>query len=417
MDFKRDYRPQKGYCFILMPFGVKQGPDGPIDWDERYREVLEPAIKDIGMTPGRADDIYGTQSLIDRVWRGIQEAEVVVAELTGRSPNVMYEIGLAHLIGKRLVLLTMNPDDVPADLAHSVQIQYSDQGIGLLQLTRGLQANLEAARGEPLDEAMLAPLTMAKIEAVEARVEYVAPSYATVRSASNRMGFLYPEDVSYTRATRDMQRHFRVGQPLNGAFVFDADGESRYSLVAREENPWPKLISEFPDGTVFTGDVKSAPEDIGIFVSLAYGINGRIHKSELRTVSAGPLQPGDTVEAQVKRINQARRQVDLALKRVIQRGSADAVQRGSDDEDWQPYEVGTSFTGTVQRIVRDRGFMLVALPPGRTGLLNINRMSTAVRTGFEQDSIEVGAKIEVEIIEVQPGRNRILLRDAGPNPD
>ena len=417
MDFKRDYRPQKGSCFILMPFGVKQGPGGPIDWDERYREVLEPAIKDIGMTPGRADDIYGTQSLIDRVWRGIQEAEVVVAELTGRSPNVMYEIGLAHLIGKRLVLLTMSPDDVPADLAQSVQIQYSDQGIGLLQLTRELQANLEAARGEPLHEVMLTPLIAAEIEAVAARVEYVSPTYATVKSASGRMGFLYPEDVSYARVIRDMQKHFRVGQPLDGAFVFDADGESRYSLVAREENPWPKLISEFPDGTVFTGEVKSAPEDIGIFVSLAYGINGLIHKSGLRAVPGGALRPGDMVEAQVKGINQGRRQVDLSLKRVVQRRTNEAVQQGFADEDWQPYAVGTSFTGTVQRIVRDRGFMLVALPPGRTGLLNINRMLTTTRSNFEQDSIEVGTKIEVEIIEAQPGRNRILLRDAGPNPD
>src|SRR5260370_6549723 len=190
MYFKRDFRAQKGNCFILMPFGIKEGPVGQdIDWDERYREVLEPAIKAIGMVPGRADDIYGTQSLIDRVWRGIQEAEVVVAELTGRSPNVMYEIGLANLIGKRLVLLTMSKDDVPADLANSVQIMYGDQGIGLLQLTRELQANLEAARAEPLREAMLAPLTGAQVETIPAPLAQVSPTYATPDSAAGPLGF------------------------------------------------------------------------------------------------------------------------------------------------------------------------------------------------------------------------------------
>lgn len=415
MYFKRDYRPQKGSCFILMPFGVKDGPGGAIDWDERYREVLEPAIKTIGMTPGRADDIYGTQSLIDRVWRGIQEAEVVVAELTGRSPNVMYEIGLAHLIGKRLVLLTMSADDVPADLAHSVQIVYSDQGIGLLQLTRELQANLEAARAEPLHEAMLAPLSGAEVEVIPARVEYVSPMYATVRSASGRMGFLYPDDVSYTRVVRDLQRQFRVGQELNGAFVFDADGESRYSLIAGEENPWPKLISEFPDGHVFPGEVKSAPEDIGVFVALAYGVNGLIHRSELRSVPGVQLRPGDIVEARVKHINQMKRQVDLALHRVAQRVS-DAVRPETipPAKDWQDYEVGASFTGTVHRVVKDRGFLLVALPPGKTGLLNVSRMSSATRSALDQDLIAVGAELEVEIVEVQPERNRILLRDAAP---
>lgn len=418
MYFKRDFRPQKGNCFILMPFGIKEGPVGQdIDWDERYREVLEPAIKAIGMVPGRADDIYGTQSLIDRVWRGIQEAEVVVAELTGRSPNVMYEIGLANLIGKRLVLLTMSKDDVPADLANSVQIMYGDQGIGLLQLTRELQANLEAARAEPLREAMLAPLTGAEVETIPARVEYVSPTYATVKSAGGRMGFLYPEDVSYTRVVRDMQKQVRMGQQLDGAFVFDASGESRYSLVAHEDNPWPKLISEFPEGTVFTGDVRSAPEAIGIFVSLGYGINGLIHKSDLRAVPGGPIRVGDTVETQVKRINQARRQVDLALKRIVQRHAADAPPKGQSDGDWRQYTVGASFTGTVHRVVQDRGYILVALPPGRTGLLNVNRMSEATRNNFDGNAIGVGSHLEVEIVEVHPDRNRILLRDTDPDPE
>jgi small subunit ribosomal protein S1 len=418
MYFKRDFRPQKGNCFILMPFGVKEGPGGQdIDWDERYREVLEPAIKAIDMVPGRADDIYGTQSLIDRVWRGIQEAEVVVAELTGRSPNVMYEIGLANLIGKRLVLLTMSKDDVPADLANSVQIMYSDQGIGLLQLTRELQANLEAARAEPLREAMLAPLTGAEVETIPARVEYVSPMYATVKSAGGRMGFLYPEDVSYTRVIRDMQKQVRVGQQLDGAFVFDASGESRYSLVAHEDNPWPKLISEYPEGTVFTGDVKSAPEAIGIFVSLRYGINGLIHKSDLRLGPGGPIRVGDTVEAQVKRINQARRQVDLVLKRVVQRHAADAAPTRQSEGDWRQYAVGASFTGTVHRVVHDRGYILVALPPGRIGLLNVNRMSEATRNNFDANTLEAGGNLEVEIVEVHTDRNRILLRDTDPNPE
>lgn len=229
------------------------------------------------------------------------------------------------------------------------------------------------------------------------------------------MGFLYPEDVSYTRMIRDMQRHFRVGQQLDGAFVFDTDGEARYSLVAGEDNPWPKLISEFPGGKAFTGEIKSAPEEIGAFVSLAYGINGLIRRSQMRGLSGGWLQPGDLVEAEVRDISQARRQVELGLRRVVQRASVAAAspQPAELEEDWQEYEVGMSFTGTVQRVVRDRGFVLVTLPPGRTGLLNINRMSGAARSNFEQELIEVGAKIGVEIIEVQPGRNRILLRDAG----
>ncbi len=413
MYFKRDYRPQKGQCFILMPFGEKLLPDGHvIDWDERYQVVLEPAITAIGMKPGRADDIFGTQPLIDRVWRGIQEAEVVVAELTGRSPNVMYEIGLAHLIGKRLVLLTMNPDDVPADLAQSVQVRYSDDGVGLLKLSRELQANLQAAREDPLNEAMLVPLKGGEIEKVPARVEFVAPGYAMVRSQSNRMGFLRAEDVAYSKIVKDMQRQFRAGQQVDGAFVFDVEGEARYSLIADQENPWPKLIAEFPEGSSFVGEVKSAPENIGAFVVLRYGINGLIHRGGLQGLADGPLQPGDEVEAVIRQVNPPKRQVELGFRRLIQRGPADQVQQRPTDEDWKHYQPNGTFTGSIQRIAYDRGFVLIALPPGRTGLLNVSRMSPAARQRFEEESLQVGDEIGVEIVEVQPQRNRILLRDA-----
>ena len=407
MFFKRDYRPQKGQCFVLMPFGVKEVAGGgrAIDWDERYQKVLDPAIRAADMVPSRADDIFGTQPLIDRVWRGIQEAEIIVAELTGRSPNVMYEIGLAHLIGKRFVLLTMNERDVPSDLSHFVQIRYDDDGLGLLELTRNLEANLKAARTDTLHEAMLLPLIGAEAETVPATVESVSPAYVTVRSANGRMGFLYPEDVTYSRHLNDLQRHFRTGQALKGTFVYDIDGDSRYSLVAHQDNPWPKLVTERPEGSVFAGQVCAAPLNVGAFVAMGGDINGLIPRSDL--VSLGQsLQPGDEVEAEVVRIDQARRRVVLRFRRLLRRPTVDG--------EWSVYQVGKVFTGSVRRVVSERGFMLVALPPGKTGLLNINRMSAELRGRFNAGEVVVDSALDVEIVEVQPQRDRLILTDTDP---
>jgi len=399
MPFLRDYRPQKNQCFVLMPYGEKSLDGQVIDWDEHYRMVLEPAIEQAGLTPRRADNIFGTQPLIDRVWRGIQEAEVIVAELTGRSPNVMYEIGLANVIGKRLILLTTSPSDVPVDLAHYVVVGYSHDGIGLVKLTRELQANLQAARSEPLQEAMLVPLIGGDVEAVPAVVEYVAESYVTVRATNNRMGFLHPEDASHVRSMKDMQRHFRLGQQLNGCFVVDVNGESRYSLIANQDNPWPKILSEFPEGTTFIGTVKNAPENVGAFVAIAHGVNGLIGRGQL---PSGGLRPGDQVEASVLRIDQNQRQVDLRLERVVRKGEV--------SENWERYAVGDCHTGTVKRISQERGYVLIALPPGRTGLLNIHRMD-GVRAEFEAGRLQLGQSLQVEIVEVDAARERIILRD------
>lgn len=59
------------------------------------------------------------------MWRGINAAKVLVAELTSRNPNVFYELGLAHALRKPVVLISSNEDDVPFDLQHIRVIYYS----------------------------------------------------------------------------------------------------------------------------------------------------------------------------------------------------------------------------------------------------------------------------------------------------
>lgn len=77
------------------------------------------------MQPVRADaDIFGTGKIIDQVWRGINAARVLVAELSTRNPNVSYELGLAHALHKPVVLVSSNEPDVPFDLQHIRVIYY-----------------------------------------------------------------------------------------------------------------------------------------------------------------------------------------------------------------------------------------------------------------------------------------------------
>jgi hypothetical protein len=51
-------------------------------------------------------------------------ARLIVADCTDRNPNVFYEIGLAHTIGKPTILLTQKSEDVPFDLRHLRYIEY-----------------------------------------------------------------------------------------------------------------------------------------------------------------------------------------------------------------------------------------------------------------------------------------------------
>jgi len=104
-------------CFVMMPFALPLGG--------YYTSIYEPAIKKAGITPIRADaEIFGTGKIIDQIWSGIHSARVLVAELTGRNPNVLYELGLAHALKKPVVLVSSNEGDVPFDVRHVRVIYY-----------------------------------------------------------------------------------------------------------------------------------------------------------------------------------------------------------------------------------------------------------------------------------------------------
>jgi hypothetical protein len=104
-------------CFVMMPFAEPIGG--------YYKSIYETAITRAGLRAIRADDeIFATGKIIDQVWAGITAAKVLVAELTGRNPNVFYELGLAHALSKPVVLVSSNQGDVPFDLKHIRVIYY-----------------------------------------------------------------------------------------------------------------------------------------------------------------------------------------------------------------------------------------------------------------------------------------------------
>jgi len=103
-------------CFVMMPFG---------QWFDRYyQEVYVPAIKEAGFEPVRADELFTTGSVVEQIWEQIEKAKLLLADLTGKNPNVFYELGLAHAARKPVVFTAGELNDVPFDLRHLRVIIY-----------------------------------------------------------------------------------------------------------------------------------------------------------------------------------------------------------------------------------------------------------------------------------------------------
>ena len=129
---ERRFFTHKDRCFVLMPFNEP--------WSDRiWNRHVRPMIKSTGLDPIRADDLYG-QEIMEDIWRSINEARVIVADITGRNPNVFYELGIAHTLGKDVVLLTQSTEDIPFDLRPFRHVVYEDNSDGYDMLEEQLRA-------------------------------------------------------------------------------------------------------------------------------------------------------------------------------------------------------------------------------------------------------------------------------------
>jgi hypothetical protein len=95
-------------CFVIMPFG---------GWlDGYYTDIYRPAISDSGLDPHRADDLFRPSTIVNDIWSYTKRAKLILADLSGKNPNVFYELGLAHALAKPAILVADSMDNVPFDL-------------------------------------------------------------------------------------------------------------------------------------------------------------------------------------------------------------------------------------------------------------------------------------------------------------
>ncbi len=72
----------------------------------------------------------------------ILKARVVVVDFTRRNPNVMYETGIAHTLGKLVIPITQNIEHVPSDMGHHRALVYLSNEQGLEKLRKSLSSKL-----------------------------------------------------------------------------------------------------------------------------------------------------------------------------------------------------------------------------------------------------------------------------------
>ncbi|WP_398472228.1 hypothetical protein [Tardiphaga sp.] len=129
--------PEADLVSVMMPFSPEFG-------------VVFGAIQNACMQSGlrcvRADNIWQESEVIQDIFSLIFRSKIVVCDFTRQNPNVFYETGIAHTLGKHVVPIAQNGNDAPFDLRHHRYLTYTNTPEGLELLAQALTPRLRTLR-------------------------------------------------------------------------------------------------------------------------------------------------------------------------------------------------------------------------------------------------------------------------------
>ncbi|KYP88486.1 hypothetical protein WB91_17205 [bacteria symbiont BFo1 of Frankliniella occidentalis] len=104
-------------CFVIMPIADMDGYEAG-HFSRVYNHIIKPSCEKSGFKPIRADNVTSSNFIVLDILRKIVECDLAICDLSGRNPNVMYELGLRQAFNKKTVLIkdnkTISPFDVQA---------------------------------------------------------------------------------------------------------------------------------------------------------------------------------------------------------------------------------------------------------------------------------------------------------------
>jgi hypothetical protein len=103
-------------CFVVIPFKDH--------FDTYYNKIIKPALSDLDIEAIRGDEIYSNKPIINDIIEQIITSDYIIADVSNKSPNVNYELGLAHALCKQVIILSQNSEDIPFDYRHIRAIIY-----------------------------------------------------------------------------------------------------------------------------------------------------------------------------------------------------------------------------------------------------------------------------------------------------
>jgi small subunit ribosomal protein S1 len=185
---------------------------------------------------------------------------------------------------------------------------------------------------------------------------------------------------------------------------------SRRDVLERERATMKEAtLKVLEEGVILEGTVKNIT-DYGAFVDLG-GIDGLLHITDMSwgrlSHPSEIMQVGERINVVVLKYDPERERVSLGMKQIVPDPWVSATER---------YIVGSRVKGKIVTLTDYGAF--VELERGVEGLIHVSEMSWTKRVAHPSKLLEVGAEVEVVVLDVDTANRRISLglKQTAPNP-
>lgn len=139
----RELQVDEKLVFCILPFDD--------DRLEIFTDIIRKELEDdFDLKVIRADDIFSNQDIMEDIWTYICKARFIIADISLKNPNVFYELGICHTVGKEVITIcdeySLENDyngKLPFDISSRRTIFYKNSGAGPQKMTEELKKHVE----------------------------------------------------------------------------------------------------------------------------------------------------------------------------------------------------------------------------------------------------------------------------------
>ena len=306
-----------------------------------YQDLIEPALSKSGYAVSRADELEHHRSLLRNIVQSIEDASLIVADLTDDNPNVYYELGVAHARNKPVIMMTRDIERLPFDLKAYKVIPYSMQ---LRDALRAHEALQNAATGlltgtthfsNPVSdslgtEVVLPPPSTADQEAALGILDHADNLEQHTRAMTASMTRISERTTEYSEALQKSTADFE--ELANGS----ADGPNRQQIrtflratttafndygvfLANENDTYQATLGPLETSLegLITLQTPSTPEQRHEFTTTLNSLQDLEEVAQGALTGLGEMSAAvDSIPPIEQKFNQAQRKVSRELNRL-----------------------------------------------------------------------------------------------------